>query len=201
MDWSQVVHVLVQMVHVLVEGISTHKDFFAGLESIVTMVAIPIAGVWALRRFAFERPFEPALHMELSASAIRANSSFRLLHVEMKLKNTGRAVFELSDQHSWIKVYALNTEIKMPSDGKNWFNWDDTKLATKMFEGWFTDAPSLVLESGEEEDYAADIAIPVDISVVNIWVRVTQTITKGKKTETQYYWSTQRVFDLSKQIP
>lgn len=55
----------------------------------------------------------------------------------------------------------------------------------------------MVLESGEQEHYAADLIIPSDVSIINIWVKISETIIKNKRLGRPYYWSTQKVFDFS----
>lgn len=183
------------------DWLSGNKDLFAAIQSIVTSLAIPIGAYWALRRFSFERPFEPALTLEISASAFPLDGNFKLLHVDTLLKNTGRAVFDLYDptsgpHRSWVKIYGIKgSKFEQKSD---WIDWDNSEFAVKLFEGWFKDTPHLVLESGEQERYAADLMIPSDVSIINIWVKISETIVKNSKLGRPYYWSTQKVFDFSK---
>lgn len=180
--------------------LSTKKEFFSAIQSIVTSLGIIIGAIWALRRFSFERPFEPALTLEISACAFPLGRNVKLLHIDTLLKNTGRAVFDLYDptsepHRSWVKIYGIrNSKFEQKSD---WIDWENSQFAVKLFEGWFKDTPHLVLESGEQERYAADLIIPSDVSIINIWVKISETVIKNKKLGRPYYWSTQKVFDFS----
>ena len=180
--------------------LKANKDFFAAVQSIITSLAIPIGAYWALRRFSFERPFEPALTLEICASSFSLDANSKLLHVDTLLKNTGRAVFDLYDptsepHRSWVKIYGIRDSKFEQRD--DWNDWDNSEFAVKLFEGWFKDTPHLVLESGEQEHYAADLIIPSDVSIINIWVKISETIIKNKRLGRPYYWSTQKVFDFS----
>ena len=183
--------------------LSANKGNFAAAQSIITSLAILIGAIWGYRRFRIERPLEPALTLEICAGAFPLDANSKLLHVDTLLKNTGRAMFDLDDpntepkpRRTWVKIFGIKgSKFEQRND---WIDWDNSKFAVKLYEGWFKDTPYLVLESGEQERYAADLIIPSDVSIVNIWVKISETVVKDKKLGRPYYWSTQKVFDLSK---
>ena len=185
--------------------ITLHKDFLGAIQALVTTVTIPIAAFWTWKRFSAERPFEPSLNLEISASAIAIDESSNMLHVEISLKNAGRAAFDLFEptkepNRSWIRIYVVNKDIDTNAARKGWFDWNNKTLATMVFDGWFTDTPHLMLEAGEEETYAADLVLPEDAKAVNVWVKIYESKIKNAKMANPYFWSTQRVFTIAKLV-
>jgi len=183
--------------------IAQHKDFFDALQSIVTILTIPITAIWALRRFSHERPFEPALVLDINANMAMVNPDSNLLHIEVYCENIGRAALVhdspgVCEYPSWIRVYGLSQDQGLAHKLSEPFTWEDPRFTTLLFDGWFEDAPTLAIESHEKERFAMDLLIPSSTSIVNIWIKIYEAEIKDKKLGRPYFWSTSKVFVVSK---
>lgn len=173
--------------------------------NLVAAFAILTAGIWALRHYWREKPFEPNLCMNLDASAIRLDSNLILLHLELTYTNTGKAHFEVAnsiqnpvceEKRSFFKVFAFKPSPTIRFSSKPHIDWqkDDEILgvADIIYDGWFPDTPRIVQEPGETEIATLDLLIDNNVQFVNAWIKI------WEDKDDAYFWSTSKVFSIEK---
>ena len=78
-----------------------------------------IAGIWAIRRIAYERPFQSLVGFEASSKCSKINENLFLLHVQIIIKNEGHAVINYGDSddlkyRSTITMKGIKNNIQLP---------------------------------------------------------------------------------------
>jgi len=65
------------------------NNFAAGLEHIVTIVALIVGGLWAYTRYVLERGLLPPAELEVTLTPMASTGDTRIIEVGVKLKNLG----------------------------------------------------------------------------------------------------------------
>jgi len=180
-------------------GIGGTRGILECIYYVLASLAILVAGVWALRRYRREHPFESNLTLKLSASAVTIDPNTVLVHVELTYTNTGKAYFEVErtikapatdPKRTFLKVFAVKSEVSNYGGKPKLIDWNDDRFAELVYDGWFPDIPKIVQEPGETEIAAIDLLINSNIKVINAWVKIYEDC------EYPYFWSTSNVFSI-----
>jgi hypothetical protein len=182
-----------------VETLDLVRDLIESAYHVAATAAVVVAGVWAYRHYLRERPFEPNLTLDLSASAARLPLGPILVHFELRYTNTGRSHFETTQSvrrgqadpaRSFFKVFMFSSagiaaSMEVPSSVR----WDRPPPgAVLVHDGWFPDTPSIIQEPAETEVASLDLLLPTDAGVVSAWAKIHEDREGG------YFWSISRVF-------
>jgi hypothetical protein len=199
--------------------LTAHKELIASIQSLATIIAMIIAGTWALRRLSFERPFQSALCIEISALTLPIISGLNLFHIEIIVKNIGRSVVTYGDTDnanikSWVKVAGIKKDafgreaaFAKGMGTHKFVSWDDNGFVVDLYDGpfislfseWFENTTSVTLEAGEWEQYSIDLMLQPTIENVSISVKVYESTTRDRKLGRPYYWLAQKIFPCALQ--
>lgn len=183
-----------------INWIKCNKDIFSALQNITTIVAIIVAAILAIPRLKRTRPAQRRLAIQISANAIRLTGDQILLHINAILKNVGTAMFPIDDYEgskyrSWIRIYGIGSSSSaLNICNGQWFEWGKSNMTKLLYDGWFTDAPHLELEGGEEENLANDLIIFGNFAAIHVWIKVFE------KSGEPYFWSTKKTYALDQII-
>jgi hypothetical protein len=194
------------MEHDIIQSVLKYKEVISSLQSIGTILGLIIAGIWALRRFHYERPYQGSLEVTINGSLFASNTSANLMHLFIHVRNIGKAAIKIGNStdishHSSIKVYAVSGSAKLlPDDINSTSGTINTDLTTskfseqiidldfvELFKPWFEDRKYAILESGEGETYSLDFAVDKSIGVILVHVTIYETRT-NKSLGRPYYW-------------
>jgi hypothetical protein len=189
-----------------IEWVSGYKDLISTLQSIATMTGLIIAGMWALRRFYYERPYQGSLEVTITGTLFSSNSSANLMHMFIHVKNIGKAAIKIGnstqiDHHSSIKVYAISKSANLlPDDIRSSSGPINTELDSsafseqiidrdfvEQFKPWFEERKFAILESGEGETYSLDFALDKSIGTILVMVTIYETRI-NRALGRPYYW-------------
>lgn len=162
-------------------------------------IALVIGGLWAFRHFRHERPFEPNLTLNISASAWEIGQTKLLIHVELTYVNTGKSRIIIGKSmkkpredknRTFFKIFAMKPDITSLSDKPDLFDWQNQTWAEVIYDDWFPDTPDIFQEPGETEVATLDLILSNNIKLINTWVKIWE----DKKNP--FFWSTSRVFSI-----
>ena len=190
----------------IIQLLLKYKEVISSLQSIGTILGLIIAGIWALRRFHYERPYQGSLEVTINGSLFASNSSANLMHLFIHVRNIGKAAIKIGNSadishHSSIKVYAVSRSAKLlPNYINSTSGTINTDLTTsqfseqiidldfvELFKPWFEDRKYALLESGEGETYSLDIAIDKSVGVILVQVTIYET-RMNRALGRPYYW-------------
>ena len=84
--------------------LATHKDAFEAIQSVVTVAALIIAGVWAYQAFIRNRLGYPRAKIEHRISGWLVSDAKRLLRVCIRIENTSQVLLRVQSGFTWVQL-------------------------------------------------------------------------------------------------
>jgi hypothetical protein len=172
-----------------------NKDEFAGLQSVLTIVALFVGGWWTWRAFFRGRQGYPRCDMTVLATHRTLDEGGTLLHVEASLRNHGGVLAELGKHSGFVRVHRvlpLDVDLSPQRDAMEaqssapkgvdpepmppvvWPLVGEARLPTGSCE----------VEPGETETFDFDFPIPADVRTVRLYVYA-----RNLRKRRRFYWS------------
>lgn len=198
-----------------VSWLAANKDAISTLETILTIMAIIVGGIWALRRIYFERPYAGALEVAVSGSTVSRTADAHLVHISVKAKNIGKASIEIGNppddpHHSTIRIFGFARTARLVSGRPGGEPATIREALTAIpystvlvdrdfvdqFEPWFVDRRFTILEAGESETYSMVVALDKNIAALLVQVTIYETrIDRGLGRP--FYWREHALIDTT----
>jgi hypothetical protein len=87
----------------LVQWVSAGKDVANSVQSVATVLAITIGGIWTYRRFVKGRGHLPKASTQLDVSFWRLPDERRLVRAALTIKNEGDVLLKIPSGYIWIQ--------------------------------------------------------------------------------------------------
>lgn len=146
------------------------KDTLAAVQSIVTIIAVLVGGVWTYRTFVQFRQDRPRLIITHSVNHFRVPKHLILLSVEEKFSNVGPVVLELTKgEIRIIPILPLPDAVARLAKTPTPLNSEDPNVWPVLI--WYPhlwDTNREFIEPGEADSIKNYFLIPDSIEVVNI---------------------------------
>ena len=150
--------------------IAKHKDAVETVASIVSMAAVVVGGLWALREFVWKREVYPKLDVTQSAYSRVLSTDVRLLHITLTLENKGTGVIrpkhvslEIKQVDPWPEArYGPRRYAEIESGTSDW----------PYITGRDDDVSGMQIEPNEKQDITYDFFIAPGAKVVLIKSRI-----------------------------
>ena len=166
-------------------------DLYGTVESIVTVLAILVGGIWTYQLFVKRRVRDAKLELTHSLLAKRLDDGKILLHLTLKIQNVGEVLVHIRKLEAWIQQVTPVTaeatreieehdpmsltgalEIQWPLIGERETTW-----GPGQFE----------IEPGESDDESIDFVVDGPLEVVRAYTRI-----PNEKKRTGVGWSETR---------
>jgi hypothetical protein len=159
----------------LSNALEDFKNYWAGWQSIATIVALALGGYWTWRRFLQFREGKPKISVALEIYFIRKQAGDWLITVEAPLKNESKVRYEF--RHFALKIgYAVASDKlenkKETVDGKD-VHFSTRFPNTAVQSSWLEDAEDPddrldygALEPGESDRWLFAACIPANATIV-----------------------------------
>lgn len=183
----------------------TLKERIEVVQSIVTISAVVIGGLWTYRLFIQERKQYPHANIEHKTSDVSLPDETHLLRAEVQLTNTGNGRLLLGN---WVvrvqqilplpychkvdpcAIEEVNQALTNTERGSNRFTWP--LLAERENKG----QESLDIEPGESDSIEFEFAIPPTVKVVRVYSYFQNRIRSTE--QEQIGWSRSSVYEFAK---
>jgi len=156
------------------------------LADIVTVIAIFIGGYWAYMLFVRKRQKYPRAHIEHACRHFTLPDGRILLHLELRVTNSGEVLLTLSELDIWIgQVLPWPTEIPWPKqesleaslsriEKTNVTKTGNGEIEWPLLHGKtvFFNAAQQTIEPGEEDEMHFDFSIPGDTKCLHIYTHL-----------------------------
>lgn len=162
----------------------------------MTIVAIAIGGLWALRAFYRERVRWPKADLELQISHQGLTEDEQLLHVKVNVQNSGRGRIALQDLrvdiHRVLPLDAQTVELlrqgQLVSKNATEASWPGVAGRVKH---WDEEPPEI--EPGERDEYCFDFAVPAALRTAFVYAYLPNATRKHR----ELGWPATALYDLS----
>jgi len=173
------------------------KDLFSIAQSVITGAGIIMAGIWTYLVFVRQRLGLPKVDIDLSIDDIILPEGGRLIHAEIKLKNTGSVVVKSDYGELRLRqVVPIPDEFKGDIEG----GYDpvgegNTEVEWPMIAGreWKWSKNDLEIEPGECDSLHADYIIPVTTKTVQLYCY----ISNAKKKRRGLGWTCTKLYTFN----
>ena len=187
---------------------SAAHDNIKSAQSIVSMAALILGGVWAYNEFVRERPQYPRAEVEIaSVTPVELPGGLTLLRSDVVVSNAGSVAFTIDQALLKVeRVLPLGSGCDDSTDDPSRCLADrglaipvDRERDAPRFEWptivyWKGPVGPLFLEPGETHLVDLEVTIPSDISVVRIYVHMNNK--RLAEERPRIGWNTSTYFDL-----
>lgn len=146
------------------------KHILGIVQSIATIVALVIGGVWALYIYNNQREAKPHLNIDHEITSILLSPEYRLIHISVIHENRGNTLIELNKSDIRLQQIMPLSE----SISKKLTRRDDSIINNCPIIGWpllcrRLSSQNLELEPNETHESITEFIIPSYVSVVKIY--------------------------------
>jgi hypothetical protein len=166
-------------------NIDDFKNLAAGIQSIVTSLALVVGGVWAALRFRRAREGMPLIEPALDVLFVRRQCNRRIIDVVATLENKGKARLEIEKFTFQLRYSLLDDKIAggtilvpdMPEFEKDLSFPEHLELK----QSWLEDDNTIILEPGIRALHSISTSVPEEATMVLVSIEFAY---KGKESET-----------------
>jgi hypothetical protein len=173
------------------------KDLTAAVQSLATVVALALGGIWTFRTFIKGRGSHPRAHIEHLVSHRILPDLSQLLILDVFIENVGQVAIALRSAETWVQQVlplpgCVQSRIIRGDDlveaGKNEGTWSllGTVHQQKFEKGKY------IIDSGERDQFRHNFLLPADVQTIQIYTYFEPVIgVVGWKLKTTYDLSQQ----------
>jgi hypothetical protein len=179
------------------------KEKIAAVQSVITILAVIVGGVWTYNIFIKERQHYPHVNIKQEVSHIELPDKTKLLHNRIILTNTGHVRLVVKEALATVgQILPLDKKssvagelaaaLKEKERKEDRFRWPLLCQRKKIFE------KPMDIEPGEDDEIAFDFVIPSHVEVVRVYCWFQNEMkTKG---DDKVGWRASLYYDLRKTI-
>jgi hypothetical protein len=164
--------------------------------NVITIGAVVFGGIWGWRVYFRERTRWPKATLELVLYHRELSPEQTLLHVKVKIHNTGRGLMELTRIRADIlQVLPLASTIGElecgyldPTTREGGTNWEPFAEGEQ-----FLQAEEAEIEPGENDEFGFDFVAPASFETVHVYVYIENFMKRGRKLG----WCVTNYYDLA----
>lgn len=172
-------------------------DAAAALESLATVAALIIGGIWTFRAFIRGRGNHPRAAIEHQAAHRLLPNGAQLLILDVFIANAGQASVQLRKAETWVQqILPLPAHVQsriaagqdIAEDGKNEGDWN---LLGTVHEQHFPEG-EYVIDPGERDQFRHNFLLPPHVRTIQIYTYL-EPVTEG------IGWKLKTTYDLTDQ--
>ena len=158
---------------VLNKNIDKFKDYLHISQSILTITAIIVGGIW----FFINREHRPKINVVYSVSHKKIHRNWHWLYISIEFINVGKRFVQLDDGVVRIeKILPLETKLNEAienQDRNNVFTSDNTTIKWPSVGEILSNDPRIRVEPGEKDRKTYEFLVPSSVEVVKIYSHFT----------------------------
>lgn len=153
--------------------IETTKKYIEIVQSVITIVAFIIGGIWTYLLFIKKRLRFPRANVEHEISHFKLNSDFFLLHVKVKITNIGNVLLSLEKMEVRVQQVSpihddLSSSITINNKAKDRktaeIMWPMLDERNSLFESKLYE-----IEPGERDEFSFDFILQKKLKVIEVY--------------------------------
>jgi hypothetical protein len=161
------------------------KDVFDVLQSVATIAAMIIGGIWTYRKFIKQRHHYPRINLKMSVESIPVSETHNLIHVAILHENKGETLLQSKNAELHLRqVLPLPIEIEaeVKKDNNQSAPYPYVEWPMLQCKNWnFTGENSFEIEPEESDSLHADFFIENTVKAIQLYYYISN-IKKHEKT-------------------